>query len=86
MFAHKGNVKQTSDRRPEHSNECIANKHDCLVHRFQKNPCTMAVILPSRLLTSFVTDICWLNNGNTRLPGLCAGEAPDETKNQRIRA
>ena len=23
-------------------------------------------------------NICWLNNGNTRLPALCAGEAPDE--------
>ena len=29
-------------------------------------------------LTSFMRNICWLNNGNTRPPALCAEEAPDE--------
>ena len=33
------------------------------------------IILPSRLSTSFVRNICWLNNGNTHPP---AGEAPGE--------
>ena len=38
----------------------------------------MTIILPSHLSTSFVRNICWLNNGNTHLLALCAGEAPDE--------
>ena len=29
-------------------------------------------------VTSYMRNICWLNNGNTRLPALCGGEAPDE--------
>ena len=36
------------------------------------------IILPSRLSTSFMKNICWLNNGNTCPPALCAGKAPDE--------
>ena len=36
------------------------------------------IILPSGLSTSFVRNVCWLNNGNTHPPALCAGEAPDE--------
>ena len=36
------------------------------------------IILPSRLSTSFVRNICWLNNGNAHLSALFAGEAPDE--------
>ena len=29
-------------------------------------------------ITSLVRNICWLDNGNTCLLALCAGEAPDE--------
>ena len=36
------------------------------------------IILPSSLSTSFMRNICWLNNGNTCLTALCAGKAPDE--------
>ena len=36
------------------------------------------IILLSRFVTFFVRNICWVNNGNTRPPALCAGEAPDE--------
>jgi len=82
LFAHISDVKQTNDRRYEHANERNVCKHDCLVHDIQKNPCTMKdnEQRSSCLSTSFVRSICWLNNGNTRPPTLCAGdrEAPDE--------
>ena len=36
------------------------------------------IILLSRFATSFMRNICWVNNGNTCPPALCAGGAPDE--------
>ena len=36
------------------------------------------IILPSSLSISFMINNCWLNNGNTCPPALCAGKAPDE--------
>ena len=30
------------------------------------------------LAITLMRDICWLNNGNTHPPALCAWEAPDE--------
>ena len=36
------------------------------------------IILLSRFATFLVRNICWMNNGNTHPPALCAGEAPDE--------
>ena len=80
LFTHVSDVKQMSDRRHEHSNERNANKHDCLMHSIQKNPSTMVEMSDDHLaitLTNF-TNICWLNNGNTRPPALCAREVPDE--------
>ena len=71
-----------SDRRHEHSDEHNANKCACLVHSIQKNPSTMAEMSDDHLATTlvkfFLRNIGWLNTGNTRLPALCAGEAPDE--------
>ena len=40
LFAHIRYVKQTSDKRHQHSDECNANKRVCLVHSIQSNPST----------------------------------------------
>ena len=58
-----------------HSDERNANKRVCLVHSIQKNPFTIA---DNERKSSLLSNICWLNNGNTRLLALCAGETCDE--------
>ena len=42
------------------------------------------IILLSRLSTSFVRNICWVNNGSTRIA--CRGSTEWETKNQQFGA
>ena len=42
MFGYIRDIKQTSDRRHEHSDKRNTNKHVCLVHSIQKNSSTMA--------------------------------------------
>ena len=48
LFAHTSDVKQTSDRHHEHSDEHNADKHVCIVHSVQNNPSKMADDHPCR--------------------------------------
>ena len=73
-----------SNRHHDRSNERNTNKCVCLVHSIQKSHSRMADIMSDNhlatitLVNFFRENICWVNNGNTRLPTLCAGGAPDE--------